>query len=176
MIRKATLEDAEAIAQVHVESWRETYSELIPAEVLQAMTNFERRLSMWQRVLGNEHHSTFVALDEHKKVVGFVNGGNPNENVPEGYDAEVYTIYMLRCQHGKGFGRQMMAAVAKDLHEKGFKALFLWVFPNNPSRFFYEHLGGIALLDKTFEVAGTTLSERAYGWPDIRSLLADNED
>lgn len=176
MIRKASLEDAEAIAHVHIESWHETYSELIPEEVLKAMTDYERRLKMWKRVLANESHSTFVALDEAEKVIGFINGGRPNDDAPEGYDAELYTIYMLRCQHGKGLGRELMAALAKDLHEKGFKALYLWVFPNNPTRLFYEHLGGVALLDKSFEMAGETLSERAYGWPDIRSLLMREKD
>jgi ribosomal protein S18 acetylase RimI-like enzyme len=175
LIRPASPEDAAAIARVHVESWHETYSELIPAEVLEAMTDYERRLQMWTRVLSNESHSTFVALDESEKIVGFVNGGRPNGEAPEGYDAELYTIYLLRCQHGKGLGRKLVAALAKDLQEKGFKALYLWVFPNNPSRLFYERLGGIFLLDKTFEMAGEILSERAYGWPDIRSLLPENE-
>jgi ribosomal protein S18 acetylase RimI-like enzyme len=176
MIRKATLNDSEAIARVHIESWHETYSELIPTEVLEAMTDYERRLQMWTRVLSQENHSCFVALDESEKVAGFVNGGRPNGDAPEGYDAELYTIYLLRCQHGKGLGAKLMAALAKDLQEKGFKALYLWVFPNNPSRFFYERLGGLALLDKTFEMAGETLSERAYGWPDIRSLLLKEEN
>jgi len=176
MIRKATPEDAKAIAEVHVESCRETYTDLIPEAVLKWMTDYEGRLKMWMRVLANENHSSFVALDETEKIVGFVNGGRPNEGAPEGYDAELYTIYMLRCQHGKGLGRKLMAALAKDLHEKGFKALHLWVFPDNPTRFFYEHLGGIVLQDKTFEMAGETLSERAYGWPDIRSLLGDKKD
>jgi ribosomal protein S18 acetylase RimI-like enzyme len=175
MIRKATLNDAGAIAQVHVESWHETYSELIPAEVLEAMTDYERRLQMWSRVLSNESHSSFVALNEAEEILGFVNGGRPNGEAPEDYDAELYTIYLLRCQHGKGLGRKLMAALAKDLHEKGFKALYLWVFPNNPSRHFYKRLGGIALLDKSFEMVGETLSERAYGWPDVRSLLPNEE-
>jgi ribosomal protein S18 acetylase RimI-like enzyme len=171
MIRKAVPEDAEAIARVQVESWHETYTELVPEAVLKAMTDYERRLNMWNRILATENHSSFVALDDDRKVVGFVNGGRPIDEAPEGYDAELYTIYMLRCQHGKGLGRKLMAAVAKDLQEKGFKALYLWVLPSNPTRLFYEHLGGIVLLDKTFEIAGETLSERAYGWPDIRSLL-----
>ena len=175
MIVKATLNDAEAIARVHIESWHETYSELIPSEVLEAMTDYERRLQMWTRVLSNESHSTFVALDEGEEIVGFTNGGRPNGDAPEGFDAELYTIYLLRCQHGKGLGRRLMVALANDLQEKGFKALYLWVFPNNPSRLFYERLGGIVLLDKTFEMAGETLSERAYGWPDIRSLLSNKD-
>jgi len=173
MIRKATPNDAEAIARVHVDSCRETYSDLVPAEVLAWMTDYESRLKMWNHVLAGENFSSLVALDEAEKIVGFVNGGKANTESPEGYDAEVYTLYMLRCQHGKGLGRKLMAAVASNLHEKGFKALCLWVLPSNPSRLFYEQLGGKVLLDKSFEMAGATLSERAYGWPDIRSLMLE---
>jgi L-amino acid N-acyltransferase YncA len=173
MIRKATLNDAETIAKVHVESCQETYSDLVPAEVLAWMTNYESRLKMWNRSLTGENFSSFVALDEAGKIVGFVSGGKANTESPKGYDAEVYTLYMLRCQHGKGLGRKLMAAVASNLHQKGFKALCLWVLPSNPSRLFYEHLGGKRLLEKSFEMAGATLSEQAYGWPDIRSLMLE---
>ena len=40
LIRSATLEDAETIAQIHVASWRESYAALMPAETLQ---NLRRR-------------------------------------------------------------------------------------------------------------------------------------
>jgi hypothetical protein len=40
MNRKATLEDARAIAEVHVKAWQAAYRHLLPAEVLKGFFGF----------------------------------------------------------------------------------------------------------------------------------------
>lgn len=173
MIRKAVVQDAAGIARVHVESWHETYTGLVPDEVLAGMTNYERRFAMWQRVTADDNQHTFVAVVDDE-VIGFVNGGKARDEF-EGYDGELYAVYMLKSQHGKGLGRKLVQAFAKAMLESGYKAFYLWVFPNNPTRYFYEHLGGKFLQEKDFEMAGAILQEYAYGWSDISTLLADEE-
>jgi hypothetical protein len=43
---------------------------------------------------------------------------------------------------------------------------------DNPSRFFYERLGGRLVRHKTFAVAASTVEAVAYGWGDLPGLLA----
>src|SRR5688572_16302733 len=99
VIRKAQVGDANGIAQVHVQSWIETYRGLMPDDVLDNQS-VERREAMWERVIAQriDVHPVFVAIDEDE-IVAFVSGGAARD-VFEGYDSELYAIYALKKTHG----------------------------------------------------------------------------
>jgi hypothetical protein len=44
------------------------------------------------------------------------------------------------------------------------------VLEANPSRAFYERLGGVLTGQEPITIANLNLIEVAYGWPDIRAL------
>jgi hypothetical protein len=47
-----------------------------------------------------------------------------------------------------------------------------WVFEANAqARAFYEALGGIVVRTQPIDIAGQTLTEVAYGWPNLSALL-----
>ena len=94
-IRPAHLEDAEGIAHVHIESWRTTYKGIVPADFLAALS-YERRVEMWKRQLNSPDPRIFVyvAVDEQERVVGFVNGGKPQQPDESEYTGELYAITM----------------------------------------------------------------------------------
>ena len=48
--------------------------------------------------------------------------------------------------------------------------MLLWVLAENPSRGFYEALGGAEVRQETITIGGTELVEIAYGWSDISPL------
>ena len=48
--------------------------------------------------------------------------------------------------------------------------MLVWVLAENPSRQFYEALGGQELGQQEITVGGATLVEVAYGWKDIGGL------
>ena len=50
--------------------------------------------------------------------------------------------------------------------------MLLWVLVENPSRGFYEQLGGKQLEEKQITIDGERLTEVAYGWADLHDLLA----
>jgi len=169
MIRKANLNDAEAIARVHVESWHETYKALVPEAVLESRTNYEGRLKMWRQFLVDESLITLAAIEE-EKIVGFVNGGKARDEI-EGYDGELYALYLLKDHQGKGLGRQLVQAFAKELRERSFQTFYLWVLHNNePAQRFYVHLGGKRVSEKNFETEVGPIVEIAYGWSDLEIL------
>ena len=64
-IRKATEEDAEAIAFVHVTAWQETYKGMMPAAILDHLSVNERS-DCWRRILSTSSSTketrAFVAI------------------------------------------------------------------------------------------------------------------
>ena len=67
MVRGAEQADVPSIAQVHVQAWRETYTGLVPQEVLDTLS-LEERAAMWRGALG-EKNATSLLVCEHGKFV-----------------------------------------------------------------------------------------------------------
>ncbi|MBI5053316.1 MAG: GNAT family N-acetyltransferase [Chloroflexi bacterium] len=164
LIREATLNDVEAIAKVHVDSWRTTYKGIVPADFLAALS-YERRASIWRDSLLKEDRTecVFVAEDERGNVFGFATGGKEREGDPL-YTGELYAIYLLQESQQHGAGRKLVAAVAQHLLKQGHAAMLIWVLKENPSRAFYEKLGGVAVREKEIQIGGEVLIEAAYGF------------
>lgn len=173
VIRPATIADAEAIARVHVESWRTTYTGKLPQSYIDQLT-VERRTAYWTASLQREgsQRGTFVACDEWGQVVGFV-GCGPLRGEIGAYDGEIYVIYLLESAQGLGYGRALVSEAATHLTALGFESMLLWVLQDNPNaRGFYARLGGIDLgIVRTEEVHGVSVNEMAYGWLSLRNLL-----
>ncbi len=166
IIRPATVDDAPGIAQVQVESWRSTYTGLIPETIIADLT-VERRERQWQHMIPLEGSVVYVAEDENGQIVGFVAGGAARDGT-SGYTGELFAIYLLASTQRGGIGRQLVQALAQTLIEHGHQSMLVWVLKTNPiGRGFYEKLGGVYVSEK---VDGE-LVEVSYGWPDIRVLL-----
>lgn len=170
IIRAAGVEDAEGIAAVHVASWRETYRGMIPDAFLENLS-VARRAAQWMSSLSdpsNIYHRAFVAeLDG--QIVGFSNYGFPQE-ADEEFDGELYAIYLLKFAQGRGIGRALFTEAAEGLLELGSSSMLVWVLKENPTRGFYEHLGGMYLREKPIEIGGIELMEVAYGWRGLKDF------
>ncbi len=166
--RLAVPADAAGIAAVHVQSWRETYTHLMPQSLIESRT-VEKRLQLWQRALSEAQSCIYVVDDGEAGIVGFASGG-PSRELSDQYDAELYAIYLLQSHQRRGQGRALMQAVAKDLAARGYRSMFLWVLADNTTKTFYAHLGGVPIAQKEEQIGDVSLSEIAYGWEDIRSL------
>ena len=174
-IRTAKASDAAAIAQVHVDSWRTTYKGIVPDDFL-ASLSYEQRGQLWHQVLSDASGPSFVyvAEDARGKLVGFASGGPERTGDPL-YTGELYAIYLLAQHQGKGIGRQLAITLVSRLRQEGMTALLLWVLAENPSRKFYERLGGRPISEKTVMIGGVPLIEVAYGWRDTRMIIKQSE-
>lgn len=173
-IRPAEQEDAQGIAEVHVTSWRTTYRDIVPDGYL-AQLSIEQRTRYWLETLATGTDIIYVAEDEAgepERIIGFASGGAQRDSDIPSYDGELYAVYILQECHGQGVGQRLVHAVVEQLAQAGFTAMLVWVLANNPSRGFYERIGGQYVREKPITIGGTSLTEVAYGWPDIRVLLA----
>ena len=163
-IRKATMEDAKAIATVHVESWKTTYQGIVPAEYL-AQLNVSEKEQLWQHGLNQSKHSIFV-VEEDGKVCGFISGGKNRaiQGKEAEYEGEIYAIYLLEEAQRKGYGTKLVRALVEDFRQEGIGSMIVWVLADNRSRLFYEWLGGEKIAEEVVDIGGKTLKEWCYGF------------
>jgi ribosomal protein S18 acetylase RimI-like enzyme len=171
VIRPARAEDAEAIARVRVDSWRETYRGMIPQTYLDAMKLEESR-ALWEKVLtaGSNVVSVFVA--EHgADIVGFASG-NMLAEPKHGFDAELSAVYVRREFQGAGIGRRLVSETAVALSQRDASGLIVWVIAGNKrARTFYERLGAELVIEQAFQWDGMNLVEAGYGWRKLDLLI-----
>jgi GNAT superfamily N-acetyltransferase len=163
-IRPAEVDDASAIARVHVETWRSTYDGIIPQHYLDSMT-VQNRTIVWVRLLerSGPGFTTLVSEDHDHQIIGFVSGG-PLRHRDDRYQAEISSLYVLRSHHRESHGRRLFLAAADRMAKRGLNGLFVWVLADNPWRGFYETLGGELVSEATRTFAGKPLREVGYGW------------
>jgi hypothetical protein len=63
-----------------------------------------------------------------------------------------------------------MQAAANHLRGVGHQSCLLWVLRDNPSRWFYERLGGRAAMAMEIQIAGHPVIQTAFVWDPIDRL------
>lgn len=171
-VRAAEPEDAAVIARVHVESWQSTYAGILPNEVLLNLDSAEHEARWWRHVLGpfRRNHFVYVAESVDGGVVGFASAG-PSRSTGLPYRAEVYTIYLQDDYQGQGIGRQLFACTVARAQEARGPSVIVWCLSNNPSRFFYERMGGTLVARRPGKVGTAIVEEVGYAWDDASNLV-----
>ncbi|MGK7949088.1 MAG: N-acetyltransferase family protein [Xenococcaceae cyanobacterium] len=174
LIREARLEDAGAIARVHVDSWRSTYQAIIPESYL-ARLSYQKREERWRKMLGDStekdgQHFIYVAENNLKQIIAFADGGIEREG-DSVYRGELYAIYILEAYRGQGIGRKLVKTIAEKLSQSGLRSMLVWVLEDNPACQFYQALGGQKVKQKQVELDGVKLNEIAYGWRDTKVFI-----
>lgn len=172
VVRRATPDDAEALALVHVESWKVAYEEVFPREALSAL-DASQRIPVWERNLSDRRLITLV-VEVEGGVVGFALLGPERhlpgvEGTPEPDVGEVYAVYLHPSVWRQGLGRRLMNAAEAELAAAGYREAVLWVLDaNHRARAFYRATG--------WSPDGAVASEPIFGVESVmvryRKLLA----
>lgn len=178
-VRPARPEDAEAIARVHVETWRSAYAGLVPDGYLLGMS-VQGQAFQWKKLLRRANGQmgssqgggqiVLVATSAAGEVIGFGSAG-PGRKGRDGEapgSGEIYTLYVAGDWQGQGAGRALLNALLAGLARAGHESAYLWVLAGNQSRFFYERLGGRRAAEQIERFAGSDLAEIAYRWEGLR--------
>jgi ribosomal protein S18 acetylase RimI-like enzyme len=176
VIRRATPEDSEEIARVHVDTWKTTYRGIVPQRYLDEMEILPRA-EFWRKHIAESDSRVYVAetvAETNGKVCGFISGGRLREPLSD-FDGEIAAIYILFEAQRRGCGRAMMQRLAENLLQDGLTSAVIWVLERNPACRFYARLGGEVIERKTISIGGTDLVEVAYGWKDLRVLAQPAE-
>jgi ribosomal protein S18 acetylase RimI-like enzyme len=160
--------DAAGLARVHVQSWRETYPGLLPADYLQRM-NVPLYARRWRHQLTRARHTELVLVAEGPDgLIGYCAGAFDKAASPR---AEIFTLYLLSRVQGLGLGRRLLETAACVFRGQGAASLVLWVLADNErARRFYAHLGGEPVAERAVRGWGGGLTEIRYDWCDIGAL------
>ncbi|WP_340646804.1 GNAT family N-acetyltransferase [Phenylobacterium sp.] len=162
-------DDAPALAQVHVASWRETYRGLLPDSFLDRMSVPVNTRRFSKSLVSPAEHEITLAVADRTGIVGYAAGG-PSRTRLAG-ESEVTTLYVLRPHQGQDLGRRLLMAAARVFADQGATSLMISVLRDNlPARGFYEHLGGQADAPRKEQGPGGLMYEVSYRWADIRAL------
>jgi GNAT superfamily N-acetyltransferase len=137
VIRRARLDDAAAIAEVHVRTWQAAYEHVFGAQRL-AGIDVRGREGLARRNASNADHDVFVA-EEDDRIVGFAASGPAEE---DGEERELFAIYVLPEAWGTAAAPGLMHATLDAMRGRGTARAILWVLDDNPrARRFYEREG-----------------------------------
>ena len=167
-MRRAVVADASAIARIHVETWRAAYAGVLPDSYLVGMTR-GKQAAGWVRAIASERAGflTLVMEEAGAGIVGFVSAGPVRKSgLPHdcGIKGEVCTLYVGSDWQGRGYGRALLQGALANLFENDLGGVVVWVLEANPSRFFYEAMGGARLATRHEMFAGADVGEIGYVW------------
>lgn len=140
-VRAAAASDAEALAALHVDAWRETYSGLLPERFFGPDAR-AARVRMWTDLLSRDPAPGPIAVAERDgDLLGFAYAGvaagpDAEKDHAPARDLQLHAIYVLAAAHGSGIGQHLLDAVLGD------RPAQLWVAQGNPRAIrFYERNG-----------------------------------
>jgi ribosomal protein S18 acetylase RimI-like enzyme len=146
VVRPATVDDLDAVGQLHVRAWRHAYREIMPEEVLAGLDPRESAGRFAER-LRSPTNAMFVAVQSSEPGLGAFCVVGPardpdRDAVPGVATGELYALYADPRVHGQGAGPAVHGAGVAHLGSVGYRHLVLWVFSANPrARAFYAKHG-----------------------------------
>jgi ribosomal protein S18 acetylase RimI-like enzyme len=138
--RRATLDDARAIAAIHVHSWQAAYREIVPEHFLSSLSIDERE-RVWQQNLQQRDSETWVA-EEDGQLLGWISAGRSRDLDALPGTGEAWAMYVDPPYWRQGVGRLLWRKVERQLRAAGFSDVTLWVLKENAQAIrFYESNG-----------------------------------
>ncbi len=170
-IHPARRGEEQAIAKVHIASWRESYRGLISDRTLSRMS-VNSRARIWRRqiLIPRPGGAVLVATNEAGDIVGFGSGG-PQREDDRIWDGEVYALYILRAAQRRGLGRRILLALARTMMQAGCRSADVWALTDNaPATAFYRAMGAEPDATRPIRVGDDALSETAFVWRDLEKI------
>ena len=161
-VREANVEDAGAIATVHVATWQAAYIGIMPEQFLNDLT-VAGRTAGWRKALETGRIRVLLAHTGNA-LVGWIAFGRCRDEDKDGQWAEVEAFYVLPSWWGKGVGRCLSDAVRAQLQAAGYTHVAPWVLAENHraiaayQKLGFAHDGS----SKSAQIGGALLVELRY--------------
>ena len=173
IIRKANFKDAQAIAKVHVDTWRTTYEGIIPTEFLNKLDYSERK-NRWENNIMRAENVVFVVENEEGQIIGFADTSRRENNL-ELNSIDLTSLYLLEAYQGRGIGKLLMKTLFEHYKNQGYDKVYVDVLADNNTRYFYEYLGAKLSKNIKIKIGGKVLVELTYVWESVNDVLAKLE-
>lgn len=171
--RQARPADTRAMARIHIATWRAEYRGFAPDDYLAALSEDEIG-KVYEEIITGPHSTAFVAEDDAGRIVGLSACGPYRDEgyvLSAAFSAELYNLYVIAGARNSGIGRALVRATAEGLLERGVSSMMLWTLEGYSSNTFYPRLGGKIVGRRKAMIGSNEVSDLAFGWEDVRTLL-----
>src|SRR5262245_1079911 len=128
-VRVAWADDAPAVAELQLRTWREQYAGLVPAEAIPGPDALEAATAAWRASLttpGDARNRVLVAL-ERNRVVGFaITSPATDSDCDPIVDAELMEFAVDPAERRKGHGSRLLQAAVNTMRADRFTRAVLW--------------------------------------------------
>lgn len=126
-----TEEEIRGKAHVYWSAWHDTYPGLVSQEYLEKLTP-----EVCEKMAFDWSDGILIAKDR-ERVIGFVGYSDQSRDLPD--CGEIFALYVLREERGKGIGCRLLEAALERLN--GHERVCLWVVKGNERaiRFYRKH-------------------------------------
>ena len=160
-IRYMRQADLPHMAAVQIESWQDTYADVLPAAYLadQVTEDLKRH---WNEV--TIQPEDIIRVAEDKGIIGFI-------AVWCRPDAYIDNLHVKPANRSQGIGSKLMASAARHMLRQGHSSAYLWVAQKNRRAIqLYERLGGVRTESALKNIFGHEVPSIKMVWPDISML------
>jgi ribosomal protein S18 acetylase RimI-like enzyme len=166
LVRDATEADLEAVAEIKVRSWAETYTSLLPPAVLRPYLDRSNQLAALGQAVAQPDTVLLIAQDRSSKVVGFSLLFLAHRPEPL-----LESLHVLGEVQGQGVGTLLIRATAARIKATGHSSMRLMVIAGNTgAERFYERLGATTAGREPASWA-QGVWHNVFRWPDVGVLL-----
>lgn len=162
-ISPATLDDAHAVAEIHVTAWQEAYRGIIPAGFLAGLS-IARQEARWREDIRHGSPQLLVARIDGR-VTGWVAFGPCRDAGAAPEAGEIWAIYVAPSHWARGVGRSLWLGARARLAEQGYRSVSLWVLAGNRRAIRFYRLAGFRAEEsctKMLDLGGSELQEVRY--------------
>lgn len=156
-IRSPLVSDANALGELHVQIWRDTYRGMMSDSALDSLDP-QGFIRMWTQIAASAlsaDRETLIAVVDGSPI-GFASRGPAREEDPP-RDVQLWSINVERVHHGTGVADALLDKVLGD------RPAYLWVADGNARAIrFYQRHG--------FELDGGTQHDDDLGCDELRMV------
>lgn len=164
-IRAASIEDSDAVGQIHVRAWQSAYRGVMPDDYLDGLRGPDHATRWRRHLVAPSSDGELLVLECDPRVVGFASLGPAYDGgaAPSGI-GQLYAINLDPDVWGRGLGRALLNVATSRLGALGYVEAVLWVVPQNQrARRLYESDGWTDDdLRRDDEVFGVVVSQMRY--------------
>lgn len=163
-VREGVIDDADAVAAVHVRSWQAAYRGLIDQPFLDALSTVDRA-ETWRRFVADPLPTSLGILvaERDGTILGWASFGSDrdadaSDPAPAG---EIYAVYADPDAWSQGVGHALLDEAERRLTDAGHTRAHLWVLDGNDraDAFYARHGWAADGTSKVDDRPGLTLTE-----------------
>ncbi|KAF0699372.1 Aste57867_10053 [Aphanomyces stellatus] len=186
-IRPACRADADAIAEMHMQSWREAFSHMLPADYIDTVNSRRHASYRAQLAQSNPSNERILIVAVHDQpsatdptttdevVAGIcaVGKSRATSDALAPFSYELHCVYVLAAFHGGGVAQALLRAAMTTFGMTATDSMFCKVFLKNVRAMrFYSKLGAHEVeREETTEYSVDPEFIVAMGWDSVHTLL-----